>query len=90
MDNIEALIGRRFERIIEPGYEFDRHLPQQYDGQVEDKPLKKSRYRAEQEKNQLLAKKKAAKRTPGAKGAKSKVKPLRSKKAIAGDKKRAR
>lgn len=83
LDNIESLIGRRFERIIMPGYEFDATLPAQYDGQAAERPLKKSRYRAEQEKNQVLAKKRAAKTKPGNK---KKVKPLRSKKAIAGDK----
>jgi ATP-dependent RNA helicase RhlE len=56
LENIEQLIERKFERIIAPGYELDRALPLQYKDEVE-KPLKKSRYRATQEKNQLLAKK---------------------------------
>ena len=85
LDNIETLIGRHFERIIMPGYELGSVLPAQYDGQEADKPLKKSRYRAEQGKNQLLAKKKAVK---GKKGQSTKGKPLRSKKAIAGDTRR--
>ena len=58
LENIEAFIGRKFERIVAPGYEIDRPLPVQYQGEVE-KPLKKSRYRATQEKNQALAKKKS-------------------------------
>jgi ATP-dependent RNA helicase RhlE len=85
LDNIETLIERKFERIVMPGYELERALPAYYDGEVVDKPLKKSRYRAEQEKNQLLAKKNSDK----SKTAKSKkVVPLRSKKAMAGDKNR--
>ena len=86
LDNIESLIGRHFERIIMPGYELDSALPAQYDGQEVDKPLKKSRYRAEQSKNQLLAKKRATKSKAGKS---TKGVPLRSKKAIAGDKNRA-
>ena len=58
LENIEAFIGRKFERIVAPGYEIDRPLPAQYQGEIE-KPLKKSRYRATQEKNQALAKKKS-------------------------------
>ena len=60
LENIEQLIGRKFERIVAPGYEIDRALPSQYKDEV-DKPLKKSRYRATQEKNQALAKKKSDK-----------------------------
>ena len=59
LDNIEALIERKFERIVVPGYELDRPLPAQYDGQQEA-PLKKSRYKVTQEKNQALAKKRAS------------------------------
>tara|TARA_R110000737_G_scaffold1598_10_gene4766 strand:- start:14572 stop:15912 length:1341 start_codon:yes stop_codon:yes gene_type:complete len=58
LDNIEALIERKFERIIVPGYELDRPLPAHYDAK-EEAPLKRSRYKATQEKNQLLARKKA-------------------------------
>ena len=65
LDNIEALIERKFERIIVPGYELDRALPGQYDAK-EDAPLKKSRYKATQEKNQMLARKKESE-TPAAK-----------------------
>lgn len=72
LDNIEALIGRKFERIIVPGYELNRALPEQYKD-VEVKPEKVSRYKATQAKNQAIAKKnektKAAKkkRTPSGK-----------------------
>lgn len=66
LDNIEALVERKFERIIVPGYEMDRPLPQQYQGQ-EEAPLKKSRYRATQEKNQSLARKKQSAK-PASKG----------------------
>ncbi|MFT6692171.1 MAG: ATP-dependent RNA helicase RhlE, partial [Colwellia sp.] len=65
LDNIEALIERKFERIVVPGYELDRPLPAHYDSK-EDAPLKKSRYKATQDKNQLLARKKAE-ATPAAK-----------------------
>ncbi|MBA6339943.1 DEAD/DEAH box helicase [Colwellia sp. MB02u-10] len=65
LDNIEALIERKFERIVVPGYELDRPLPAHYDAK-EDAPLKKSRYKATQDKNQLLARKKAE-ATPAAK-----------------------
>jgi ATP-dependent RNA helicase RhlE len=58
LDNIEALIERKFERIVVPGYELSRPLPAHYDAK-EDAPLKKSRYKATQEKNQLIARKKA-------------------------------
>ncbi|TWX67039.1 DEAD/DEAH box helicase [Colwellia sp. C1TZA3] len=65
LDNIEALIERKFERIVVPGYEVDRPLPAHYDAK-EDAPLKKSRYKATQDKNQLVARKKAE-ATPAAK-----------------------
>jgi len=65
LDNIEELIGRKFERIIVPGYELDRALPAQYEGE-QDAPLKKSRYKATQEKNQMLTKKRENS-TPAAK-----------------------
>ncbi len=56
LGNIEALIGRQFERIVVPGYELDRPLPQQYATEVIE-PEKKSRYKATQEKNQRIAQK---------------------------------
>ena len=64
LDNIETLIGRRFERIVYPGYEIDSSLPEHYE-QSSDKPLKKSRYKATQERNQMQALKKE-KNTPAA------------------------
>jgi len=56
LDNIEELIGRQFERIIYPGYE----MADNYEGVEGDsaKPLKKSRYKATQERNQMIARKK--------------------------------
>jgi len=54
LGNIEQLIGRRFERIIVPGYEMDRPLPAQYKDE-EQKSEKKNRYKATQEKNQRVA-----------------------------------
>jgi ATP-dependent RNA helicase RhlE len=76
LENIETLISRKFERIVAPGYELDRALPAQY-AEKEDQPLKKSRYRATQDKNQALAKKKAE-NTPAAKR-RAKVKSKESK-----------
>ena len=56
LDNIEELIGRQFERIIYPGYEMaDNYEGVEGDG---EKPLKKSRYKATQERNQMIARKK--------------------------------
>jgi len=59
LENIEALIGRQFERIIVPGYELkkDELLAHQ---QSTEKRASKNRYRANQEKNQAIAKKRAA------------------------------
>ena len=65
LDNIEQLISRTFERIIVPGYELERSLPAQYEGEKAE-IIKKSRYQATQEKNQLLARKKE-KESPAAK-----------------------
>lgn len=60
LENIEELIGRKFERIVTPGYELNRPLPPQYKESL-DAPIKKSRYKATQDKNQAIAKKKKAK-----------------------------
>ncbi|TYK65680.1 DEAD/DEAH box helicase [Colwellia echini] len=56
LENIEQLIERKFERIVAPGYEFNR---QEFDAYQEAtvKRDSKNRYRATQEKNQSLAKK---------------------------------
>jgi len=54
LENIEQLIGRRFERIIVPGYELDRALPAQYKDEADsqkDKPEKKNRYQTNRDKN---------------------------------------
>ncbi|XPF94407.1 DEAD/DEAH box helicase [Colwellia sp. RE-S-Sl-9] len=60
LENIEELIGRKFERIVAPGYEIDRPLPAQYKESL-DAPVKKNRYQATQDKNQAIAKKKKVK-----------------------------
>jgi len=56
LDNIEALIERKFERIIVPGYELTRNEALEHQ-QVIEKRASKNRYRANQEKNQAIAKK---------------------------------
>jgi len=63
LDNIETLIGRQFERITYPGYE----MVDQYEAEDGSgvKPLKKSRYKATQEHNQMIERKKAE-NTPAA------------------------
>jgi len=63
LDNIETLIGRQFERIVYPGYEMNDNF-EDGDGNI-DKPLKKSRYKATQEHNQMVKRKKAE-NTPAA------------------------
>lgn len=57
--NIEELIGRQFERNIVPGYELKKEeaLDHQKDS---EKRASKNRYRANQEKNQMLEKKRKA------------------------------
>ena len=83
--NIEALIGREFERIIVPGYELDRPLPQQY--QDEEVQLeKKSRYKATQEKNQSIARNKD--KTKPVLAINKKTKKLSKKKKLANKNKR--
>ena len=56
LENIEALIERKFERIIVPGYELKRDEALEHQ-QVTEKRASKNRYRASQEKNQAIAKK---------------------------------
>jgi ATP-dependent RNA helicase RhlE len=63
LDNIETLIGRQFERIIYPGYEMSEHFEDQNSGT--EKPLKKSRYKATQEHNHMIERKKSE-NTPAA------------------------
>ncbi|MGL1959187.1 MAG: DEAD/DEAH box helicase [Colwellia sp.] len=59
LGNIEALVGRQFERIIVPGYEFNRAEFDEYQEKMA-KRESKNRYRATQEKNQKIAKKSTA------------------------------
>ncbi len=59
LDNIEALIGRQFERIIVPGYELNQDEALEHQ-QSSEKRASKNRYRANQEKNQVITKKKQA------------------------------
>ncbi|HBY85059.1 MAG TPA: RNA helicase [Colwellia sp.] len=56
LENIEQLIERKFERIVAPGYEFNRQEADDYQ-EAAVKRDSKNRYRATQEKNQNLAKK---------------------------------
>lgn len=61
LENIEALIGRKFNRIVVPGYELkpdeaNEHL------KINEKRASKNRYRANQEKNQAIDKKRLAAR----------------------------
>ena len=56
LENIEQLVERKFERIVAPGYEFNRQEAESYQ-EVTAKRESKNRYRATQEKNQLLTKK---------------------------------
>jgi superfamily II DNA/RNA helicase len=56
LENIEQLIQRKFERIVAPGYEFNRQEAEIYQ-EATVKRESKNRYRATQEKNQKIAKK---------------------------------
>ncbi|WP_028863599.1 DEAD/DEAH box helicase [Psychromonas aquimarina] len=76
LDNIEELIGRKFERIVYPGYEFDAQSSSQYNDS-ETKPLKKSRYKATQERNQMLARRKEANSPAAIRRAKAKKRKAR-------------
>jgi len=60
LENIEALIERQFQRIIVPGYELKRDEALAHE-QVVEKRASKNRYRANQDKNQSIAKKNAKK-----------------------------
>ncbi|WP_440875337.1 DEAD/DEAH box helicase [Thalassotalea sp. PLHSN55] len=85
LGNIEALIGRTFERIIVPGYELDRPLPAQYQDEA-PKAEKKNRYQATKEKNQRIAKKNSQTKT--ATTVNKKTKKLSKKKKLAKKNKR--
>lgn len=60
LENIEALIERKFERIVVPGYELRRDEAIEHQ-QIAEKRASKNRYRASQEKNQAIAKRNAKK-----------------------------
>ncbi len=60
LGDIEKLVGRKFERITVPGYEFNQTEADDYQQQSE-KRESKNRYRATQEKNQSIVKKQARK-----------------------------
>lgn len=64
LDNIETLIGRKFKRIVYPGYEMEAELPMQYKDRSEQQ-LKKSSYKATQERNRIRERRKAE-NTPAA------------------------
>ena len=62
LGNIEELIGRQFERIIVPGYELKKDEALEHQ-QISEKRASKNRYRASQEKNQAIDKKKQTARS---------------------------
>ena len=62
LENIEALIGRQFNRIIVPGYELKQDEAIEHQ-QLSEKRESKNRYRANQDKNHAIEKKKKAART---------------------------
>ena len=66
LENIEVLIGRRFERIVVPGYEL-KHDEQAEHQKSSEKRASKNRYRASQEKNQAITKKRVATKSSGKK-----------------------
>ncbi len=62
LGNIEQLIGRKFERIVVPGYEFDSRLAEH--AQVQESqgaPEQKNRYQANRDKNIAIERKQKAK-----------------------------
>jgi ATP-dependent RNA helicase RhlE len=86
LTNIEELLGGTFERIVMPGYELDLPMPSQYKENL-DEPVKKSRYKANKERNDKINERKedesGQSRFPksggaGKSGAKVKVKVKRS------------
>ncbi|MBL4910679.1 MAG: DEAD/DEAH box helicase [Alteromonadaceae bacterium] len=75
LDNIEALIERKFERIVLAGYEFDaQQEPLAKNNTLSDKDENKNRYQRTLAKNQLLAKKAASSEMPKKVKVKSKIK----------------
>ncbi len=78
LENIEAVVGRKFERIVLPGYEADRALPAHIKEQQVTSE-KKNRYQTAQEKKRGLEEKRAEKSS----GDKKSQKPAKySKKAV--------
>ena len=73
LDNIETLIERKFDRIVYPGYEFNSTTEVQQDG----KSFKKSRYKATQERNQLIEKRKEENKPSARRRAKNKARKSR-------------
>lgn len=66
LGNIEKLIGRKFERIIVPGYELESRSPIHYNQATESKTTqesseKKNRYQVTRDKNIAVEKKQTAK-----------------------------
>jgi len=53
LENIEAVVGRKFERIVLPGYEADRPTPAHIQAQQEPSE-KKNRYQTAQDKNRAV------------------------------------
>lgn len=62
LENIESLIGRQFNRIIVPGYELKADEAFEHQ-QISEKRESKNRYRANQDKNHAIEKKKKAAKT---------------------------
>ncbi|WP_286266421.1 DEAD/DEAH box helicase [Thalassotalea atypica] len=59
LENIESVVGRKFERIVLPGYEAERPVPTHIREQ-QSSPEKKNRYQATQDKNRTVADKKSS------------------------------
>jgi len=78
LGNIEKLIGRRFERIVVPGYEFDDSVVEE---EAKSAKPEKNRYQRMREKNQSIAQKREEK--VAAKPKKIKIKPKNKTKAKA-------
>ncbi|MBO9491443.1 DEAD/DEAH box helicase [Endozoicomonas sp. G2_1] len=82
LGNIERLIGRRFERIVMPGYEFSQEQAVDEAKAHSKEAQSKNRYRATQDKNRAIAKKQSLKQAATKKGKKkASGKPAKSKKA---------
>lgn len=86
LENIEQLIGRKFERLVMPGYELDSPLPPQYQDETVEQ-VKKNRYQSTQDKNQAIARKQG-KASLQDKIMKGKAKKGKNKKAKSAKKKR--